>query len=207
MKFESINRKFTEKVVEYITKGYIINTASMSGSQGETGKVDLTDGKEIIRILLDDIHETCAKVNNNFYSFSGLAIIVGRVTDDVQPNSSNTWNTAWNQHLEVLSEERFYLIGHRSNDSKWYGTREEAIAQQDKHYARSAAREIYINHEFSDAAKAAVLPFVKRQPKCKSVRLSDITSVKKIIHYSRFDNNAVSVGYKVVAKGQTFNLR
>jgi len=50
MKFETINRKFTEVVSEWIGKGYAFNTATMGGSQGEIAKVDLTDGKEIIRI-------------------------------------------------------------------------------------------------------------------------------------------------------------
>lgn len=35
MKYIDINQKFTAKVAEYIAKGYTINTATMSGSQGE----------------------------------------------------------------------------------------------------------------------------------------------------------------------------
>ena len=52
MKYADINRRFTEIVAEWLAKGYSINTASMSGSQGETAKIDLTDGKEIVRILV-----------------------------------------------------------------------------------------------------------------------------------------------------------
>lgn len=45
MKYIDINRKFTETVSSYIAQGYIINTASMSGSQGEVAHIDLTNGK------------------------------------------------------------------------------------------------------------------------------------------------------------------
>lgn len=48
MKYIDINRKFTETVSSYIAQGYIINTASMSGSQGEIAHIDLTDGKQIV---------------------------------------------------------------------------------------------------------------------------------------------------------------
>ncbi len=47
MKYIDINQKFTAKVAEYIAKGYTINTATMSGSQGEVAHVDLTDGKQV----------------------------------------------------------------------------------------------------------------------------------------------------------------
>lgn len=57
MKYIDINRKFTETVSSYIAQGYIINTASMSGSQGEIAHIDLTDGKQIVRVLLDSFTE------------------------------------------------------------------------------------------------------------------------------------------------------
>jgi hypothetical protein len=57
MKYIDINQKFTAKVAEYIAKGYTINTATMSGSQGEVAHVDLTDGKQVVRVLLDSFTE------------------------------------------------------------------------------------------------------------------------------------------------------
>jgi uncharacterized protein YeeX (DUF496 family) len=52
MKFAEINRRYTEAVAEWLAKGYTINTATMSGTQGEFAKIDLTDGKEIIRVVV-----------------------------------------------------------------------------------------------------------------------------------------------------------
>ena len=42
MKYAEINKRYTEIVSEYISKGYILNTATMAGSQGEIASVDLT---------------------------------------------------------------------------------------------------------------------------------------------------------------------
>ena len=52
MTYADINKMFTAEVSKYLARGYHFNTASMIGSQGETAKVDLTNGTEIIRILL-----------------------------------------------------------------------------------------------------------------------------------------------------------
>ena len=52
MTYADINKMFTAEASKYLARGYHFNTASMSGSQGETAKVDLTNGTEIIRVLL-----------------------------------------------------------------------------------------------------------------------------------------------------------
>ena len=105
MKYADINRRFTEIVAEWLAKGYSINTASMSGSQGETAKIDLTDGKEIVRILVDRFSDYAANVE-------GVEIIVGKALDaDVRPNNNDNWATLWNNRLEVLQQERFFKIG------------------------------------------------------------------------------------------------
>lgn len=206
MKFEQINRKFTEAVADLIAKGYVINTATMSGSQGEVGKVDLTDGKEIIRVVLDNFGKPVVRLNDKFYRLDGLELIVGRVTDQVTPNSQDTWQTAWTSNLEILSSEVFYEIGRQHRDgSKWYGTREEAIAQQDREAERYRTRYTEKQQEFSEAAREVVLPFIRRQPKCKSVRLSEIEKITK--HYTKSRTGRVSVQYVVNARGNSYTLK
>lgn len=182
MKFEFINRRFTEVVAEWLAKGYTINTASMAGSQGEIGKIDLTDGKEIIRVLLDTFTTHPDRKNGKCYSLEGVQLIVGRVTDKVIPNSEDTWNHIWNNRLEVLSCEEYYQIGraHRDN-SKWYGTEAEAVAQQDKSRSRYHARWTTNNQTLGDMAAVIVLPYIRRQPKCKKVKATEIESVIKRI--------------------------
>ena len=53
--------------------------------------------------------------------------------------------------------------------------------------------------------KKIVLSFIKRQPKCKSIKLSDIQSVyKSKIEYTPKD---ISVGYYVNARNSTYRLK
>lgn len=85
MKFIDINKRYTELVAEYIGEGYSINAASMGGSQGEISKVDLTDGKRILRVLVQTFSDWRKKLE-------GVEIIVGFSTDNVFPNSSNTFS-------------------------------------------------------------------------------------------------------------------
>ncbi len=202
MKFVDINRKFTEAVTEWIGKGYIINSATMGGSQGEISKVDLTNGSEIIRVLLNSTGHPITKIEDRFYSFDIVELTVGRVTDQIVPNSPSVWDTVWNEHLEVISSEEFYEIG-RNRREKWYGTKAEAIAQQDKNWERSEARKVSERTEL-DAA-AIVLPFVKRQPKARSTKLHEITKVTKTVSKNLFDDG-VRVKYTVEARGNTYRL-
>lgn len=83
MKFIDINREFTAAASSYIAQGYIINTASMSGSQGEIAHIDLTDGKQIVRVLLDRFSEW-----EDYNQLGGLKLVVGIATDNVKPNDN-----------------------------------------------------------------------------------------------------------------------
>lgn len=131
MKYIDINKRFTALVTDYIAKGYIINSASMGGSQGERAKVDLTNGIEIIRIQIDTFHDWNSDLN-----LEGYQIIIGRSTDNVQPNSSNDWSTVWSSHLEVISCERFYKIGSDRLNGEYLGTLEEAEQASEKRSQR-----------------------------------------------------------------------
>lgn len=93
MKFIDINRKFTAAVSSYIEQGYSINAGTMGGSQGEIANIDLTNGTEIIRVLLTSF--------NNFHGTEGVELIVGRVKDDIKPNQEDRWSTVWNERLET----------------------------------------------------------------------------------------------------------
>jgi len=209
MKFETINRKFTEVVSEWIGKGYTINTATMSGHQGEIAKIDLTDGKDLIRILLgpESAHEhTGEGKETRFYDFDLVALTVGKATGRFFPNSDNTYgDTIWNDSLEELYREEFYQIGYRNGRySKWYGTKEEAVAQQDKRWDRYRNRWEPEGRPLNEAAKEIVLPFIRRQPRCKSVRLSEIERVTK--HHIESRTGKRYVKYTIKARGQVFDL-
>lgn len=86
MKFIDINRKFTAAVSSYMAQGYYINAASMSGSQGEIAHIDLTDGKQIVRVLLDSFTEW-----EDYNQLEGLKLVVGIAADNVKPNDNQRY--------------------------------------------------------------------------------------------------------------------
>ena len=124
MNYTDINKKYTATVAEYMANGYTINTRTMSSSQGDYAHIDLTDGTEVIRIMVDTFHEWTN------ISLDGLEIIVGRADSEVTPNSENDYHTFWNTNLDIISRERFYEIVADRRHGKFYGTLEEAIAAQ-----------------------------------------------------------------------------
>lgn len=57
MYMQDIEKRFTEKVAEYLTAGYIFSQETMRGLQGEMCKVDLKRGDSFIRIRLLNFYE------------------------------------------------------------------------------------------------------------------------------------------------------
>lgn len=110
MKFIDINREFTAAANSYMAQGYYINAGTMGGSQGEVAHIDLTNGTEIIRVLLTTF--------NNYLGTEGVELIVGRVKDDIKPNQEDRWSTVWNERLEVISSKKFYRLNNRAQDAE-----------------------------------------------------------------------------------------
>ena len=200
MKFAEINKKFTAKVAEYIAQGWTINAGTMAGHQGEIAKIDLTDGKDIIRVMLDTKY-THDHIGNRFYCLDKVQLIVGRATDSVRINESRDFDTIWNNRLDVIYCEEFYKIGRGRPD--WYGTKEETMAAQDKNLDRyMAAQES--KEQLPDKAKAIILPLIRRMPKCKSVTIRDIGPVIKSMVTRR--NGQEAIRYTAEVRGQRVAL-
>ena len=53
MKKQDIRNAYTQKVTELLNQGYTIFPDTMNGSQGEVAHIDLTNGSETIRVLLE----------------------------------------------------------------------------------------------------------------------------------------------------------
>lgn len=128
MNQNDINRAFTEKVAELLSRGYQIYPGTMNGSQGEIAHVDLYRGDEIIRVLLDRTIWRGEKPD-------GFRLIVGRNTDRIRMNCFDTLgNTIWNNRLEILSEIEFCQIG-----ENYYTDAETGRAIQKKRRAPGSA--------------------------------------------------------------------
>lgn len=189
MKYVDINRKFTEAVNEYTAKGYTFNTSSMRGSQGEIARVDLTNGTEIIRIILDTFSQ--------FEPFAeGVEIVVGRYNENkVVPNTNSSFDTLWNNELDIIKTERFYKLS--SNVSiDYYGTMEEATAANEVRLARWRERGDNKQKTFtSDAALEIAKRAIRRKLGTKRITTADVKIQK--------DKRGYSVSYH----GKTVALR
>lgn len=187
MKYIDINKRYTEIVTEYMTKGYTVNTASMSGSQGEIAKIDLTNGTEIIRIRVASFYGLRNDVE-------GIEIIVGKSTDDVKPHSNGRNETIWDSRLEVVHSERFYQIGRYGND--YYGTEDDAKRASEVRYERYERRHIE-SKKFEESPKAMEIAkrIVRRKMGYSRINYSDLQLYK------------VANGYFVKYKGKTCSIR
>ena len=193
MKYADINKRFTEIVAEYIAKGYVIHTTTMGGSQGETAKVDLTNGKEVIRVMLDTNYE-----RDELY-YNTVRLSIGRCKDKIKINKNGLHDIIWNGHLEIISVEKFYQIG--EYDSSFFGTIDDVRSRYKKHKERLSAGlpeegSFNASVKLNDAARKIVLPCIKRKKGYKSTRLSDIREVRKFIYESHNEYYAFIDGKK-----------
>lgn len=175
MKYTDINRKFTDTVSSYLANGYHFNTATMNGSQGEISAVDLTNDSEIIRVLLRRFNGTSSAAN-------GLELIVGRVEAKIQPNLPTTFQTVWNDRLEVLSTECFYDLS-GINGSSFYGCENEFIAAQEKRHARRALHRIH-SKDITEKAAPLVKEYIREKFGVRRVIMGDIKVTKNCGKYT-----------------------
>lgn len=183
MLFKEIEAIFTQKVMEYIQKGYTFNCNTMSGSQGEIAKVDLRKGVEIIRVLMGTDYR---RENDT------LHIIVGRNPEKYR---NIRYNNIWNNRLEIIEETTFFKI----TENFYVETEDEFRAIRDIQSNRRHRRAKSAYAELNENAKSIVLPFVKRQHGFKSCKLKDIDRVEKFIKHNR-------TRYEVVVKGKVLTL-
>lgn len=73
MKYIDINQKFTAKVAEYIAKGYTINTATMSGSQGDLPMPVMQQY---------EVAECWSETYRSIGGICGISIIVTKIKED-----------------------------------------------------------------------------------------------------------------------------
>lgn len=192
MKKSEIMKIFTAKVAELMAQGMWINGETMSGHQGEICKVDLTDGQRLVRVLMADDR-------TDFYDT--IVILVGEARDDNWKKHS----TVWNDNLAESERAVFYKIRR-----DWYvDSFQEAERVYAIHEDRVKARRLENQNWNGDikvelpGAADKVLSFVRRQPRCKSVKLSQITSVYKTIIRHR---GTVEVRYIVETNNRQFRL-
>lgn len=181
MNKDDISRIYTSKIAELLSAGYQINPWTMSGSQGEIAKVDLTNGSEIIRVLIETSCE--------FPIGKIVTITIGRVVEQDRL-------TIWNYSLKVCSQSKFAQIA-----EDYYTTYDEGVKISEKRVQRFARCENLQSPDLSDAYKKIALRWIQRKPRMKSCQLKDI---KRMI---RMDDGCGRNRYYITAKNKDFTIR
>ena len=183
MKQIDINKRFTEILSDYISKGYRVNAGTMSGTQGELAKVDFTDGNELIRVRMGN---NLVKVQDerHCYSLKAMEITVGKYPEASKKkyliDDNDSIRSVFDSDFEMIHEEKFYEsnTGWRGNFN-YYGTYDEAVAARAKHCnrLRESADSSY-RHLDSTKSKKIALKILQKKKGYKSTRLKDIDSVR-----------------------------
>ena len=164
MTYADINKMFTAEVSKYLALGYHFNTSTMNASEGELGKVDLTDGKEVVRVLLRTFSKDWDK--------RGVELIVGRVAEkeEVRPDVAYSRNSIWNGRLEQISNQRFYEVNGYGDPDKFYGAEADAEAVSKVRMRRYAQRPNRQNKDMTSAQTIKIaVPFIRRKLGIKNV--------------------------------------
>lgn len=171
IKMEDINKTYTEIIGEYISRGYWIYTKTMSGSQGEIAKIDLTNGKHILRIWINDRRDTNVGDKDEWLYVDLIEIIVEEF-DDFRNR------TLWNKEGKVLNTFTFYRIGSKN---RVYVTDLETckkciMMNVNRRRARGYS---YSNWEKINYNPDTVIKIVKSKRGFKSCKKSDIKMVER----------------------------
>ena len=202
MTFAEINKRFTDKVAEYLAKGYVINTSGCTaGYSGEQMRLELTDGKDIIAIrLVED--------SGGLFSGRTVNIVVGLADAQtlrknyVKPNMMRH-ETLWADRITELERESFYQVGNRW-DANWFTTEEEqkrtAAIRRERMKASYDSNPNKIELTDMRGAKEIALRWIQRT-KYSSYKLKDIEKVEKWIY--EYDGRTYS-RYHIYARGKNF---
>ena len=203
---KDIDKIFTDTIKIYLDDGFYIYSNTMGGHQGEIAKVDLFDGKNFRRVLMNSGSEYTTTDNNRRIDLEYISIIVGINTDKLYGTAHEI---VWNEHLEILSVRKYYRIGETWNGN-CFGSKEEAIIAKLKHYKRLSINPDALPYDktiiFSDKAKKIVLSYMQRQKKCSSITLKQIDKVYKRISINR-KTGKEKVYWCIEAKGQLYQIK
>ena len=193
---KDIRRIYTEKVTELLNQGYTIFPDTMGGSQGEIAHIDLTDGSQIFRVLLE--RGLCwSHIDDGFHG-DVVTLTIGRAGADTWV--SEHWDgTIWNNRLEKIFEIRWAEISSRGEG--WYTELDDAARIGHIRMERYRARAAGTREELGDAYKSAALKWLRKQPRMKTCKPSDIERIERVTHEDGTRR------FEIRAKGQRFTLK
>lgn len=194
MKFTDVNKRYSEIISDYLANGYIIDSRSMGRSieSEELAKIDLTNGEELIRIALEELHDG---------SLDGVQLMVYKLE---YPGSSKreygSFATEGSyRKILLVNYERFYNLCAWNRDPQRYffGTKREEAEQAaevrrtressttlEKEYGKAfigiTEREVAFS---SDEAKEIAIRFLKKRYGESKIFKKHLVQVSKILQH------------------------
>lgn len=189
---KQICEMFTKKVAEYMSNGYIISPESFSGSDG-TSRVDFVKDTHFIRIYMKEMYEHGGDILH--------FVVCEKQMTSREAKRIYDEDIIWTHELNVIEEYQFWIFN-RYHKNAWYVTEEEYREICERTKDRRANRSYdfgYKTVKLPEKAKDIVLPFIQKQPRCKSVKIKDIAWVRKYI-------NSGKIYYQVSCKDKIHTL-
>ncbi len=185
MKSNFLDSEITKFASGYIANGYMLNTETMSGSDG-TRRVDLRKGNKFIRIWVERTtaysydSELCHEYNYD----NDIFILKVGYTELQYPMT----DIVWSSHLAISYEKPYYKIGSdRYNEGAYTDDFEEVKHWMGVHYPRLKSkfeRERRTVIDYHDINRLKIgFKIVKKMPKTKSIHLENINTIVRTHDY------------------------
>ena len=198
MKKQDIRNAYTQKVTELLNQGYTIFPDTMSGHQGEIAHIDLSNGSEIIRVLLTREHRW--ERSEGGYSGDTICLTVGKAAPDTRV--FDNWDgLVWNNRLEPSFQiEWAWIGGNRKHD--WYTDMEEGKRISHLQWERYKAQQTDRTEELGEAFKSAALKWLRKQPRMKTCKIEDIEKMLRVRGEIGGKRH-----FEIIAKGKRYTIR
>jgi len=187
--YNDLENIYTCLLNDYLKQGYIINTKTFSGHQGEICKIDLRHElkpNNVIRILFDREH------NNKTYDDIYKIFVLKYYNVDKM-------GTLWdNKFDEILQQNLYYEYGKNSKENKIYLTSVDDYEELEKiRDTRDTLKGKYKSIQIDINSKIGnyIFKYCKNKNGYKSIKKDDISWIRK-------DKS----GYTVFFKGGKSNI-
>ena len=192
---QDIRKAYTDQVAQLLNQGYTIFPDTMGGCQGEIAHIDLTNGSEILRVLLE--RGLCWRHNDDGFDGDVITLTVGKAASDTRIRGN--WDgTIWNEKLEPIFQIQWAEL--RTRGDGWYTELADADRIGRIQWERYKRRKTRCREELGTAFKSAALPWLRKQPRMKSCRLEDIERMER---YTDRDGRR---HFEILARGKRYTL-
>lgn len=163
IKFKEIENLYSQKVCEYINKGFVISSEHTSGSStGEVVRIALSKGETFIKICM----------LNSWENWKETIKLVVLKFENVKSR------TLWNREAEIVEEKIFFEINHENKVYSDDKAEFDLIAKKQ----RERSKNYYFEYDYenllqSEKAKNVAYKLAKKQAGYKSINKKSIEKI------------------------------